>query len=71
MPKLKDVALDKYLSEAEYKQQLHDLQEKLGQLHNRLYRKRVPVIICYEGWGRRGQGGQHQAPHRGPGPPGV
>ena len=57
MPKLKDVALDKYLSEAEYKQQLHDLQEKLGQLHNRLYRKRVPVIICYEGWDAAGKGG--------------
>ncbi len=58
MPKLKDVPLgDKTLTEEEYKTQLKELQEKLGQLHNRLYRKRVPVIICYEGWDAAGKGG--------------
>ena len=45
MPKLKDVPLDKTISEEEYKLQLRLLQEKLGHLHNRLYRKRVPVVI--------------------------
>ena len=25
--------------------------------HNRLYRKRVPVIIAYEGWDAAGKGG--------------
>ena len=57
MPKLKDVPLDKTLSEAEYKQQLRELQAKLGKLHNRLYRKRVPVIMVYEGWDAAGKGG--------------
>ena len=51
MPKLRDVPLEgKTLDEEEYKKELKELQAKLGQLHNRLYRKRVPVIIAYEGW---------------------
>ena len=57
MPKLKDVPLDKTMGEEEYKKELKELQAKLGQLHNRLYRKRVPVIICYEGWDAAGKGG--------------
>ena len=57
MPKLKDVPLDKSLGEEAYKEELKELQAKLGQLHNRLYRKRVPVIIGYEGWDAAGKGG--------------
>lgn len=57
MPKLKDVPLDKTMGEEEYKKELKELQAKLGQLHNRLYRKRVPVIIGYEGWDAAGKGG--------------
>ena len=71
MPKLKDVPLDKTISEEEYKLQLRLLQEKLGHLHNRLYRKRVPVVIVYEGLGRCRKGWQHQTPYGGPGPPGF
>ena len=40
-----------------YKAELKELQAKLGSLHNRLYRKRVPVIITYEGWDAAGKGG--------------
>ena len=58
MPKLRDVPLEgKTLDEEEYKKELKELQAKLGQLHNRLYRKRVPVIIAYEGWDAAGKGG--------------
>lgn len=58
MPKLRDVPLEgKTLDEEEYKRELKELQAKLGQLHNRLYRKRVPVIIAYEGWDAAGKGG--------------
>lgn len=58
MPKLRDVPLEgKTLDEEEYKKELKGLQQKLGQLHNRLYRKRVPVIIAYEGWDAAGKGG--------------
>ena len=58
MPKLRDVPLEgKTLDEEEYKKELKELQAKLGQLHNRLYRKRVPFIIAYEGWDAAGKGG--------------
>ena len=58
MPKLRDVPLEgKTLDEEKYKKELKELQAKLGQLHNRLYRKRVPVIIAYEGWDAAGTGG--------------
>ncbi|RGY97342.1 polyphosphate:AMP phosphotransferase [Clostridium sp. AM58-1XD] len=57
MPKLADVELDKTISEEDYKTELKQLQSRLGALHNRLYRKRVPVIIAYEGWDAAGKGG--------------
>lgn len=57
MPKLNEIPLDKEISEEEYKHELKKLQKKLGTLHNRLYRKRVPVIIAYEGWDAAGKGG--------------
>ena len=49
MPKLSEIPLDgKEVGDEEYKAELKELQAKLGSLHNRLYRKRVPVIITYE-----------------------
>ncbi len=57
MPKLKDVDLSKTISEEDYREQLGKLQKKLSALHNRLYRKRVPVIIVYEGQDAAGKGG--------------
>ena len=58
MPKLKDVELEgKTIDEEEYQKELKKLQGRLGELHNRLYRKRVPVIITYEGWDAAGKGG--------------
>ena len=58
MPKLSDVDLDgKTIPDDEYKKELDELQDKLKELHNRLYRKRVPVIITYEGRDAAGKGG--------------
>lgn len=58
MPKLSEIPLDdKFMEEEEYKEELDRLQKHLGELHNRLYRKRVPVIIAYEGWDAAGKGG--------------
>ncbi len=58
MPKLAEVELQgKELNEEEYHHELKQLQKRLGELHNRLYRKRVPVIITYEGWDAAGKGG--------------
>jgi len=58
MPRLSEIPLDgKEVGDEAYKAELKELQEKLGSLHNRLYRKRVPVIITYEGWDAAGKGG--------------
>ena len=45
------------ISEDEYKKELDTLQKRLGELHNELYHKKVPVIIAYEGWDAAGKGG--------------
>ena len=58
MPKLSEVELDgKVIEEETYKKELDHLQKKLGELHNRVYRKKVPVVILYEGWDAAGKGG--------------
>ena len=57
MPKLSEIPLDKFMEDAEYEEELDRLQKKLGELHNRLYRKRIPLIIAYEGWDAAGKGG--------------
>ena len=58
MPKLADVELTgKTIDDEEYDKELKKLQSKLSELHNRLYRKRIPVIITYEGWDAAGKGG--------------
>ena len=58
IPRLADIDLkDKILNDEEYKKELKQLQKELGKLHNKLYRKRIPVIITYEGWDAAGKGG--------------
>ena len=58
MPKLSEISLaDKTITDEEYKTQLKELQKKLRELHNTVYRLRIPVIIAYEGWDAAGKGG--------------
>ena len=57
MPLLKDVDLSPTISDEEYKKQLKKLQKRLDELHNVIYRKKIPVILCYEGWDAAGKGG--------------
>lgn len=57
VPKLSEISLDKSLTDEEYKRQLKELQDKLGMLHNKLYLKKIPVVIAYEGWDAAGKGG--------------
>ncbi len=57
MPKLASVDLSPALSDEEYKKELKKLQKRLGALHNVIYRKKIPVILCYEGWDAAGKGG--------------
>ena len=57
MPLLSEIPLDKTLDEETYRKELKHLKQRIGELHNRLYRKKVPVIIAYEGWDAAGKGG--------------
>ena len=57
MPKLKEVDLSPTISDEDYKKELKKLQKRLGELHNILYRKKIPVVLCYEGWDAAGKGG--------------
>ena len=57
MPLLKDVDLSPTISDEEYKKELKRLQDRLSELHNIIYRKKIPVILCYEGWDAAGKGG--------------
>ena len=57
MPKLADVDLSLSISEDEYKAELKRLQTRLSELHNIIYRRKIPVVLCYEGWDAAGKGG--------------
>ena len=57
MPKLAEVDLSPTISDEEYKSELKKLQKRLSELHNVIYRKKIPVILCYEGWDAAGKGG--------------
>ena len=58
IPKLAEISLDdKVLTDEEYDERLKRLQKELRDLHNEIYRKKIPVIICYEGWDAAGKGG--------------
>ena len=57
MPLLKDIPLDLSLTDEEYSEELKKLQKELKALHYELYRKKIPVVIAYEGWDAAGKGG--------------
>ena len=57
MQKLSEVDLSPALDDEEYRRELKKLQKRLGELHNTIYRKKIPVILCYEGWDAAGKGG--------------
>lgn len=41
----------------EYKERLEELQKKIEKLHGELYRRRIPVVLGFEGWDAGGKGG--------------
>jgi len=57
MPKLSEVDLSPAIDDEDYKNELKKLQKRLSELHNVIYRKKIPVILCYEGWDAAGKGG--------------
>lgn len=54
---LKNIQLNQFLDKDEYKKKLEILEKKLSILHSELYRKRIPVILVFEGWDAAGKGG--------------
>lgn len=50
-----DLSLD--IGADEYKIKLKQLQSELFELHNKLYKKKIPLIIAFEGWDAAGKGG--------------
>lgn len=54
---LQKVDLSLSLTKEEYKARLSELQGKIATLHGELYRRRIPVIIGFEGWDAGGKGG--------------
>ncbi len=57
MPLLRDVDLTPVIEEEEYRKELKKLQARLSELHNKIYERKIPVILCYEGWDAAGKGG--------------
>ena len=57
MPKLKDVDLSPTIEDEEYRKELKKLQARLSELHNKIYERKIPIILCYEGWDAAGKGG--------------
>ncbi len=44
-------------TKVEYKKRLEKLQKKMEKLHGELYRRRIPVVLGFEGWDAGGKGG--------------
>ena len=41
----------------EYKERLKELQKRMEKLHGELYRRRIPMVLGFEGWDAGGKGG--------------
>ena len=54
---LKSVDLSVSLSREEYRKQLDKKQKRIGELGFEIYRRKIPVVIAYEGWDAAGKGG--------------
>lgn len=54
---LSKVDLSLSYTEKEYKQKLKKLQSRIELLHSEIYRRRIPVVLGFEGWDAAGKGG--------------
>lgn len=54
---LSNVDLSLALSKEEYKEKLEQMQSRLSILHSELYRRKIPVVLGFEGWDAGGKGG--------------
>ena len=53
----KKVDLKKQISQDEYKTQMSEVTADLEELGYRLFRKKIPMVVLYEGWDAAGKGG--------------
>lgn len=49
--------LSLFYTKEEYKKRLKSLQKKIEKLHGELYRRRIPMVLGFEGWDAGGKGG--------------
>lgn len=54
---LEIVDLTKTIDKDEYKSKLKEYQQRIREIEHEIYTKRIPVLICYEGWDAAGKGG--------------
>lgn len=54
---LSGIDLTKTLTKDQYKEKIDRLQKKLETLHGEIYRRRIPVVLGFEGWDAGGKGG--------------
>lgn len=54
---LSKVDLSKCYEKEEYKKKLKALQNRLEILHSEVYKRRIPVVLAFEGWDAGGKGG--------------
>ncbi len=54
---LNTIDLSKTITKEEYKQKLEFYQNKVRELEYKMYAKRIPVVIAFEGWDAAGKGG--------------
>lgn len=54
---LAQVDLSLAYSKEEYRKKLKRAQKEIELLHSELYRKRIPVVLAFEGWDAAGKGG--------------
>lgn len=57
-PKLADVKLENKVKQpSKYYDELKKNQKELAKLHGKIYKKKIPVILLFEGWDAAGKGG--------------
>jgi polyphosphate kinase 2 (PPK2 family) len=54
---LDTVDLSKTIEKEEYKLKLKAYQKRIREIEHEIYTKRIPVMICFEGWDAAGKGG--------------
>ncbi len=57
-PKLSEVKLEnKTLQPTKYADELKKAQKELARLHGKIYKRKIPVVMVFEGWDAAGKGG--------------